>query len=89
MPVNPLNPKVWLMVIASFWSFGNDQMRLLCQILFIEVLFIIQYVFHSIWFAAESKIAMLISAKKEEKFFFLSSVTHSFKRNFIVFSELN
>ena len=69
LSVHPLNPKAWLMVIASFWSFGNDQMTLLYQELFKAALFIIQYVFHSIWFAAESKIAMLISSKKEEKIF--------------------
>ena len=61
MPVHPLIPKAWLMMIASFWSFGNDQMRLLCQTLFIAVLFfIIQCVFHSNWFAVEGKIVILI-----------------------------
>ena len=87
--VHPLYPKAWLMVIASFSSFGNDRMKLLYQILFIAVLFfIIQCVFHSIWFTAEGKIAQLISAKKEEKCLFFSSNTYIFKCNFISFSKL-
>ena len=55
LPVHPLNSKAWLMVTASFWSFGNDQMTLLYQELFKAALFIIQYVFYSIQFVAEGK----------------------------------
>ena len=41
--VHVLNPKTWLMVTASFSSFGNDQMRLLYQKLLIAVLVLLLF----------------------------------------------
>jgi threonine/homoserine/homoserine lactone efflux protein len=87
--VHSLSLKAWLMVTAIFSSSVNDHIKLLYQTLFIVVLFfIILCVFHSIWFAAEGKIAQLISGKKEEKCLFFSSNTYIFKCNFISFSKL-
>ena len=59
--VHPLNPKAWLMIVASFSSFTDPEGSTLLQTGLVALIFlIIQCVFHPIWLLLGSKISILL-----------------------------
>ncbi len=68
--IHPLNPKAWLMVTASFSSFGNFETSLFYQTAIVAAIFFVtQCIFHSIWLLLGSKISKLLHNNKLRRIF--------------------